>query len=479
MHATPHLVKPQRFGGLLPRAVPALLLVSSLLLAPHPAAAFAPEWLNPADPNLIGPPEELQPRVQFWIDALTRYRGDEVIVHDQDHPERILCVLSLPPSIRPRSAQAGRWSEDMEGVYARMFRDAAKALRAGEEPDLDERSRRFLEEPVRGEGLVAETVALANEAERLASAIRTQQGLYEVFADSYQRSGQYIDEVVRILTEEGVPSELAYLPHLESGYNPRAVSKVGAKGLWQFMESTGKLYLRVNDVVDERLDPYISTRAAARFLTDARATLGSWPLAISAYNHGIAGIQRARSEHGDDIAAIITEYDGPSMGFASRNFYVSFLAVVEVMQHADTYYAGVEPRERWAFDTVVPTSFVDAKVLAGHFGCTPEALAELNPALTRRVWAGERFIPPGVTVRVPRSEASATLAASLPEGAQHSAQRSGGGATSTYKVRRGDTLATIAARHRTSVAQLMKLNRLRNANEIFVGQKIRVPGRRS
>jgi membrane-bound lytic murein transglycosylase D len=167
------------------------------------------------------------------------------------------------------------------------------------------------------------------------------------------------------------------------------------------------------------------------------------------------------------------------MGFASRNFYVSFLAVVEVMQNADQHYADHAPRDSWAFDTIVPTSFVDAKVLAGHFGCDVDLLAELNPAFTRRVWAGERFIPPGMTVRVPRSETSASLAASLPEEAQHAKQRATKGTTRYHTVRRGETLAEIAARYRTSVAKLKELNRIRNANEILVGQRIRVPGRRS
>ena len=133
-----------------------------------------------------------------------------------------------------------------------------------------------------------------------------------------------------MLARLGLPPELAALPHVESSFDPTAYSKVGAAGLWQFMRSTGRRFLRIDSTVDERLDPFRETEAAAQLLSYNYRLLGSWPLAITAYNHGAEGMRRARDELGtDDIARIVHDYHSPSFGFASRNFYVSFLAALD------------------------------------------------------------------------------------------------------------------------------------------------------
>ena len=121
------------------------------------------------------------------------------------------------------------------------------------------------------------------------------------------------------------------MPHVESSFDPYAYSKVGAAGLWQFMRSTGRRFLRIDAAVDERLDPYRATEAAAQLLSYNYRLLGSWPLAITAYNHGAEGMRRAREQLGtDDIVRIVRDYHSPTFGFASRNFYVSFLAALTV-----------------------------------------------------------------------------------------------------------------------------------------------------
>ena len=121
------------------------------------------------------------------------------------------------------------------------------------------------------------------------------------------------------------------LPHVESSFNAAAYSKVGAAGLWQFMRSTGRRYMRVDDAVDERLDPYRSTEAAAQLLAYNYRVLGSWPLALTAYNHGAAGMRRAKESVGtDDFVKINRTYNSRTFGFASRNFFPSFLAALTI-----------------------------------------------------------------------------------------------------------------------------------------------------
>jgi membrane-bound lytic murein transglycosylase D len=127
--------------------------------------------------------------------------------------------------------------------------------------------------------------------------------------------------------------ELAALPMVESSYNPQAYSKAGAVGLWQFIRSTGKQYLTIKRKRDDRRDPIRATEAAAHLLRHNYETLGSWPLAITAYNHGREGILTARAAVGSSaIEEIIARYNGPRFGFASRNFYAEFLAALEVVR---------------------------------------------------------------------------------------------------------------------------------------------------
>jgi membrane-bound lytic murein transglycosylase D len=136
-----------------------------------------------------------------------------------------------------------------------------------------------------------------------------------------------------IFESYGVPREVSRLVFVESLFNERAFSKSGAAGLWQFMPGTARHFMTVNHQIDQRYDPILSTHGAARLLLKNYQILGSWPLAINAYNSGAANLQRAITTLGSrDISRIITNYKGGSYAFASRNFYPSFLAALEVYE---------------------------------------------------------------------------------------------------------------------------------------------------
>ena len=160
--------------------------------------------------------------------------------------------------------------------------------------------------------------------------VRFQLGQADRFRAGLVRSGAWETHIAETLANLGLPAELAVLPHVESSFNPAAYSKVGAAGLWQFMRSTGRRYMRIDGAVDDRLDPFRSTEAAAQLLAYNYRVLGTWPLALTAYNHGSAGMLHAKETMGsDDIVKIVRGYTSRSFGFASRNFYVSFLAALE------------------------------------------------------------------------------------------------------------------------------------------------------
>jgi len=131
-----------------------------------------------------------------------------------------------------------------------------------------------------------------------ASNIRVQIGQKERFRAGVIQSGAYIKEIKKILLANDLPEDLAYLPHVESSFNIKASSKYGAAGIWQFTRSTGKNYLRIDTIIDERKDPFQSTHAAAAFLKKNYNLLHNWPLAITAYNYGPAGMLRAVKKYG-------------------------------------------------------------------------------------------------------------------------------------------------------------------------------------
>src|SRR5262249_5095074 len=141
----------------------------------------------------------------------------------------------------------------------------------------------------------------------------------------------------------GLPVELALLPMVESGFNRYARSKCGAVGLWQFTRSTGKEYMTVNGGRDDRLNPARATEAAAQLLLHNHDLLGSWPLAITAYNYGTSGMMRAvEATGGGDYCEILRRWDGPRFGFASKNYYSEFLAALQVYQYREAYFPGID-----------------------------------------------------------------------------------------------------------------------------------------
>ncbi|HEY6453136.1 MAG TPA: transglycosylase SLT domain-containing protein, partial [Steroidobacteraceae bacterium] len=250
--------------------------------------------------------------------------------------------------------------------------------------------------------------------QRLADAVddvRFQLGQSDRFRAGLLRAGRWETHIGQVLANLGLPPQIAALPHVESSFDPSAHSKVGAAGLWQFMRSTGRRFLRIDSAVDERLDPFRETEAAAQLLSYNYRLLGTWPLAITAYNHGAEGMLRAREELGtDDIVRILRDYHSPTFGFASRNFYVSFLAALTIAQDPEKYFGPLDRGSETPFVEVKLTTGASSAVLERALGIDRDALRALNPALRPPVWSGQRSIPAGYVVRLPESDAKWTSA---------------------------------------------------------------------
>lgn len=427
-------------------------------------------------------PASLEPAVRFWTAVFTEYSRDQVLVHDDVELDKIYHVLDFRPD-RARGAT----DAELDRIRARETDRVVAELRAA--------LTRLDRHGDRGRPLTKlerRVVAMFQHSRRpdkyriAAERIRTQRGIRERFAEGIRRSRAYLPRMEAVFRREGLPVELTRLPLIESSFDVAAYSKVGAAGIWQFMPATGRRFMTVGSLVDERMDPETATLAAARFLKENYQVLGAWPLAITAYNHGPGGIARAVRETGtSDIGAIVERYRGPSFGFASRNFYAEFLAALDVDANAERYFGPLPAARspdvvRHRLDTPVPIG-----VAARLAGTTPAQIAELNPALLGPVRTGRYDVPRGYRLRIPRAGATGfetRLASYAAE--RHATQVArGAGAEPTagtfaYRVRAGDNLTTIARQFGVSVAALRRENGLRSST-IRAGQTLRVPGMRS
>ena len=414
---------------------------------------------------LLPVPDGLEPRVQFWVDIFTKYSVDERIIHDAENPERIYRVVDFrarfPGDDATPEARAQALDRERREVVAILRRLGAGRI---QEETLSEEALRIY-------GLFGDRPASA-VFRRAARRVRIQEGMRETFREGVVRSGRYLSAIQDIFKGQGLPEALAYIPHVESSFNPHACSRFGALGIWQFTRSTGRQYLHVGYEMDERKDPLLSSMAAALFLKASFEKLGNWPLAVTAYNHGLAGMRRAvRRTGATDLSRIIREYRSRRFGFASKNFYAEVLAAVRVAQHSSDYFEDLVLAPPLAFKTFELPVFLKAETIQEAFGVTEAVLGELNPALRPPVFRGEKYVPRGYRLRLPADVDLPAAFASIEEGAKYTAQKP----SEWYRVRRGETLSTIAGRFRTSVSVLCRLNDLSNPHRIREGQVLRIP----
>ena len=232
--------------------------------------------------------------------------------------------------------------------------------------------------------------------------------------------------------------------------------------------------MQIDHVVDERRDPFISSDAAAQLLSYNNSILNSWPLAITAYNHGLAGMRRAVTQLGTgDIQSIVHNYSGRRFGFASRNFYVAFLAASEVDSNYTQYFGDVVFNPPANDITVKLPAYVEFDTLSRVFGVSAQELHRYNPALMPSVIEGNKYVPKGFRLRLPyqsQLDADAVMAA-VPARNLYRSQTP----DLYHKVAAGDSLSVIAVRHETTVRELMALNNLGSSDFIRAGQVLRLP----
>lgn len=415
-----------------------------------------------AEPRDFPRPAQLEPDVAFWKRIYAEVGTDGGLIHDMRDLRVVYEVVKLPHGIQGKARQ--RHTDGIKKKYKAIL----KTLSGGKRSGLTREEKRVL--ALFGPNVSNKTLLAS------ASQLRFQLGQADKFRAGVIRSGAFKPYILDNLRRMDLPLEIANLPHVESSYTTSVYSRVGAAGLWQFTRSTGRRFMQIDHIVDERLDGYRASIAAARLLEQNHRLTGSWPLAITAYNHGAAGMRRAAKKLGTtDIVQVVRKYKSRSFGFASRNFYVEFLAADEVASNAERYFGPLVLDQPIAFETIELPFYAKPQELARAIGVNAETFKEANPSLRTAVWNGSKYIPKGYEIRIPLADLPRPLSqsiASLPKSQRYARQTR----DASYTVRRGDTVSTIARRHGVKTSQLVSLNGLKSKHRIRIGQKLRLPG---
>jgi membrane-bound lytic murein transglycosylase D len=409
-----------------------------------------------ASDSLFVVPSVLEDNVTFWKKIYSELSVNEGYLHDAQYPLLIYEKIEVPSDDEALEKERKRIEQALK-----MIEETPESTWTS----TGHRYRSLFEE-------FGDSSAIHDASSR----IRFQQGQKERFIQGLKRSGLYLDTITAIFRSHGIPEYIALLPHVESSFDPHASSKAGAAGLWQFMRSTARTYrMQVTYTVDERRDPVRSTVAAAKYLSRAYKELGSWPLAITAYNHGIQGMKRAIRKTGSkDLAVIIAKYSSPSFRFASSNFYSCFLAAIELSEKHERYFPGVTLLEPVTCRDMQLPKYIRPSVICSYLGIGPTRLAKANPALRPAVFTHDKQLPKGMILHLPMdlslgrvktalSEIPDSLQSDLPERPK------------LYKVRKGDNVSRIAAAFGLSIHDIVLENDLTRSGRIRAGQLLRIP----
>ncbi|MDX2488225.1 MAG: transglycosylase SLT domain-containing protein [Gammaproteobacteria bacterium] len=446
------------------------------MLLPHKAAADHLLGSHGLKCDKIFPcPDELKPRVTFWIDVFTQHGDDTIILHDSDNPQRVYKVIKT-------TTRCSRRNE------ARSIKNAKASVRKQLLQIADKRAQGVTQFSGEKQHL-AELVKNEKPAEirKAAKRIRCQGGVADQFLRALERHGTYGPMVVTTLKKAGLPTDIQYLPFVESSYRPTAYSRVGAAGMWQIMPRTARtLGLKISSTVDERLDPELASAAAARYFLDSRKRLGDtarniksakkyslYPFVITSYNYGASGMVRAMDKVGPDYMDVLKKYKAGGFQIAVKNFYSSFLAARHVAQNADEYYPNHKVAQPLAVDVVTIKTPASIERLMSVFSVSEDTLKKYNTSLMRLVWTGRRFVPKGYKLKLPKAAAGRSeqvaklykLKAEEPKYIEYS-----------YRVKRGDTACGIAKKEAVSCRELIALNNLGRRALIRTGQIITIPG---
>lgn len=428
-------------------------------------------------------PSGLRGRVDFWKKIFARYGEHEVVIHHRKYPQASFKVLDFRDAAKQYSGVAlERFKKKITEDRVDQVNDVLRGCAKGDPPSSD-----FEAGVYDAMKLVPGNISLASKCHEAVDEdlVRTQTGIKERYEQAIIRSGRYLAHIENIFVNEfTLPVEITRMPFIESSFDYKANSSVGAAGIWQFMTRTGRLYMTINKAVDERRDPIVASRAAAKYLRQAYGSLGTWPLAVTSYNNGVAGVaSKVRSAGTNDIVDLLEDPDLQPFGFASGNFFPELLAAIEVYDERTKFFPGIRLESPISFNLVKLTAPASVGTVSSKVKVSIDNLRQYNYALSEAVWKGKLSVPKGYNVRVPASRkvqpasrvqepltppAEVTLPSiePRPESAPDSFE---------YIVKRGDSLLKIASRFGVTAPQIRSVNDMSQNSSIVVGQKLVIP----
>lgn len=420
-------------------------------------------------------PEELQRRVDFWIQVYKEWGQDTLVFHDRDNPYIVYSIIKDDRLGCSEKADAPAQFE------RQRIRQALLTLASNGS------NRQTLKDEFLTHIQAMFSRDDAAQYQKAADRIRCQKGVKHGFAQGLSRFHEHVDIVDQILASYGLPKDIRYLPFVESLYYPKAYSKAGAAGLWQIMPATAKwLGLQINSYVDERLDVETATHGAAKYLVNARDVLGKAarkhvaeipdgelnPFIITSYNYGIGAMRNAINSVKPDYLAVLQNHRSPNFQVAVQNFYASFLAARYVSQNSEKYFGIIhrqtqQPVKSWQ----LPYAMSVARV-RDVFEVSVERLQELNPALTTKVWQGRGLLPKDYTLKVPYDDTSWDAKIELITNLKPESTTS---LVARYQVKNGDTACGVAYQFEVKCSDLIALNNLGRRAIIRRGQWLKIP----
>lgn len=416
---------------------------------------------------------ELKPAVVFWKRVFGELGDTQSIIHCAAYPYKVLSVLNLSDEAERMNSFAFAKLRDLEEKRAKEETVALlkQVHRLRETPGAMNSEQRKLYD------LFAD-IKDDERFRKAADTVRVQRGLKERTQQALETSSRYLPVMETTFKNYQLPVSLTRLPLVESSFNVEAYSKAGAAGLWQFIPSSARIYMRLNELVDDRRDPWTSTDAAARHLKDDYAALGDWPLAITAYNYGRSGISRALNNvNGTTLVDLLERFESDRFGFASKNYYAEFLGALDVDRDYRKRIGQLPEREPLLFDVVETKHYVPYETLRQLCGADDELFRKLNPAYRPEVIAGKMYVPPDHLIRIPAGRAKSFEVGyeKLSENEKFDSQRV---YYLLHKIAKGDNIGKLAHHYGVTQSSIVAANGLgENTKKLRIGQVLKIPPR--
>lgn len=464
------------------------------------------------------PSKKLQTAVSFWIKIYTELSSSQGLIHDIDNLGVAYEKVDFESINKNMEWSESQKIKERESLVEERKKQILLSLnKLSENTPIEEltdydRAILSLWEKNGGKSAIAPAAQL--------SKLRFQLGQSDRMKEAIFLSGRYLPMMEKIFKEEGLPLQLTRLVFVESSFNILARSKVGASGLWQIMPSAARGRLRMNKEVDFRNHPQQATELAAKILKFNYGMLESWPLAVTGYNHGPYGVKRLVEKNQEkSLEVLIESAEGRRFGFASRNFYTSFLAALEVEAKATEYFPGLKKDKPFDLVELEFKNSIYFKDLVQALGSNGDLAQTYNPHLQKIAYSNKIKLGSKSRLMVPRHQkeqiekqllgkSSDKVAEEAPsprlktqdkkskkvivKSASVSPKKEKRPAKDTaknmrkvssdelndtkkYRVTRGDTLYGISRQFGVSLNSLLSLNDLRPTHNIQPGQIILIP----